>query len=151
MKAKILISLSIVALMNSSALTYAQNEPASRSEGQAIPDRAGGRSGQQRGDERPRFVTPIIEALDTDGDGSLSAKEIAGASAALKKLDKNGDGKLTDREFRLGRAATLGGRRGLGRERPGRSATDGENSQRPRSGREEGKTRRRRPPVEKDE
>jgi Ca2+-binding EF-hand superfamily protein len=34
-------------------------------------------------------------ALDADGDGEISASEIDGAVAALKKLDKNSDGKLT--------------------------------------------------------
>lgn len=40
-------------------------------------------------------MPPIITALDTNGDGVISADEIANASASLMKLDKNGDGKLT--------------------------------------------------------
>ena len=48
---------------------------------------------------RPRFVPPIIAALDTNGDGEISAEEIANAPAALRKLDKNGDGKLTMEEL----------------------------------------------------
>jgi Ca2+-binding EF-hand superfamily protein len=51
---------------------------------------------------------PILEALDTDGDGVISAAELANASASLAKLDKNGDGKLTPDEF-------MGGPRGEGR------------------------------------
>jgi len=43
----------------------------------------------------PPPPNPILKALDTDGDGVISADEIANASAALKTLDKNGDGKLT--------------------------------------------------------
>jgi len=43
---------------------------------------------------------PIIKALDTNGDGVISADEIANASAALKTLDTNGDGQLTQDEIR---------------------------------------------------
>ncbi len=45
---------------------------------------------------------PILAALDADGDNEISAAEIAGASAALKKLDRNTDGKLTTDELRPG-------------------------------------------------
>jgi hypothetical protein len=38
----------------------------------------------------------VILALDTDGDGELSADEIANAAAALRKLDKDGDGLSRD-------------------------------------------------------
>lgn len=38
---------------------------------------------------------PLMMALDADGDGEISSREIDGAVAALKKLDKNSDGKLT--------------------------------------------------------
>ena len=41
-----------------------------------------------------------MTALDTNGDGILSADEIAAASSSLKKLDKNGDGQLTPDEYR---------------------------------------------------
>lgn len=52
---------------------------------------------------------PLGLALDTNGDGELSAEEIAQASAALKKLDRDGDGKLSRAELRAGP-----GRRGPG-------------------------------------
>ena len=42
---------------------------------------------------------PLMRALDADGDGELSAAEIAAAPAALKKLDRNGDGKLSGEEL----------------------------------------------------
>lgn len=48
------------------------------------------------GQAQPR---PILLALDTDHDGTLSAAEIAAASASLAKLDANGDGQLTSLEF----------------------------------------------------
>jgi hypothetical protein len=41
-----------------------------------------------------------MAALDTNGDGILSADEIANAPQSLLKLDKNGDGQLTPDEFR---------------------------------------------------
>lgn len=44
-------------------------------------------------------LPPIIAALDTNGDGVISADEIANASASLLKLDKNGDGQLTRDEI----------------------------------------------------
>jgi EF hand len=47
-----------------------------------------------------RPVPPIVAALDTNGDGVISADEIAAAPTSLLKLDKNGDGKLTFDELR---------------------------------------------------
>jgi hypothetical protein len=40
-----------------------------------------------------------MHALDPDGDGTLSAAEIAAAPDALKALDLNHDGQLTPEEF----------------------------------------------------
>lgn len=57
------------------------------------PGGPGGPGGMMRGN-------PIVAALDANGDGTLSADEINGAPAALRKLDKNGDGKLTQDEIR---------------------------------------------------
>jgi Ca2+-binding EF-hand superfamily protein len=39
--------------------------------------------------------SPVLRALDADGNGEISASEIADAAKALAKLDRNGDGKLT--------------------------------------------------------
>ena len=40
-------------------------------------------------------MLPVMTALDTDGDGEISASELTDATAHLKKLDLNDDGKLT--------------------------------------------------------
>ena len=43
---------------------------------------------------------PVLNALDENGDGEISASEIEKAEAALAVLDKNGDGKLSAEEVR---------------------------------------------------
>ena len=53
-----------------------------------------------RPQERPRFPNPVLEAIDTDKNGELSAEEISNAATALKTLDKNSDGKLDMAETR---------------------------------------------------
>ena len=64
--------------------------------------------------------SPIMAALDADQDGTLSASEIANASAALKALDKDGDGKLSGEEIRPARGEGRGrGGRGGGFGGPG--------------------------------
>jgi len=45
----------------------------------------------------------LMQALDRNHDGVIDAREMANASAALKRLDRNGDGKLTPDELRPGR------------------------------------------------
>jgi Ca2+-binding EF-hand superfamily protein len=45
-------------------------------------------------------VHPVLAALDTNGDGEISASEIRNASASLRVLDANGDGKLVEGELR---------------------------------------------------
>lgn len=67
---------------------------------------------------------PLEEALDTDGDHQLSAKEIENAVAALKKLDKNENGKIDHDELR----PRFGGPPGIpdgGGRGPGRGGPDG--------------------------
>ncbi|MBK8976195.1 MAG: class I SAM-dependent methyltransferase [Planctomycetes bacterium] len=49
---------------------------------------------------------PLLDVLDTDHDGSLSAAEIAAAGTSLARLDRDGDGALSPRE--LPRAAAPG-------------------------------------------
>ena len=64
-------------------------------------------SSAQPGPPRP---SPIIAAVDTDHDGTVSAAELSGAGRALTTLDKNHDGQLTQDEFR----PQFGGGRGGG-------------------------------------
>ncbi len=45
----------------------------------------------------------LFQALDKDGDGALSADEIAGAAAAIRQLDKDGDGSVSLMEVFGGR------------------------------------------------
>lgn len=50
------------------------------------------------GPERPRI--PLMAALDADGDGAVSAAEIASAAQSLRSLDVDGDGRLAMDELR---------------------------------------------------
>ena len=56
--------------------------------------------GPREGGRGPGGGSVLVGALDTDGDGAISGKEMKAAPASLKKLDKNGDGKLTAEELR---------------------------------------------------
>ena len=57
-------------------------------------------------------IDPLTQKLDTNGDGELSAEEVAKAAESLKTLDLNKDGQLTFEELRPG---FTGGRPGTGR------------------------------------
>jgi hypothetical protein len=128
------------------------------------------REGREGGPEgRPPFrfpPAPLMVALDADADGEISAAEIEGAVAALKKLDKNSDGKLTREELRPdfrgreeGFGPREGGPRGGFRGREGDREGGGREGgfRGPEGGREGGGReggdgpRRRRPPVEDEE
>ena len=51
----------------------------------------------------------IMTALDADGDGELSAKEIERSSASLASIDKDGNGSLTADELRPDFGRMFGG------------------------------------------
>ena len=52
-----------------------------------------------KGQRPPPPPSPLLQALDTDGDGIISADEIGKAPESLLKLDKNNDGQLGPREY----------------------------------------------------
>jgi Ca2+-binding EF-hand superfamily protein len=72
--------------------------------GVALAQPPGGREGG-----RGMFRMPLMTALDVDGDGEISSKEIDEAPGRLRALDANKDGKLTMDELR-----PAGGREGYG-------------------------------------
>ncbi len=77
-------------------------------------------SGQQPGQPgRGGAPNPLLQAFDTDHDGTLSAAEIDAAAATLRERDANKDGKLTADELPRGQ----GGRGGAGRG-PGATEAD---------------------------
>jgi hypothetical protein len=75
--------------------------------------REGGRFGGGQG--FGRFQMPIMQALDADGDGQLSDKEIENAAVALKSLDKDKNGKVSADELRPNFGNFGGGARGEAR------------------------------------
>lgn len=59
----------------------------------------GGGGGGAPGGGGARRPNPVREALDLDGDGTLSAEELAKAAESLAKLDQDGDGALAAAEM----------------------------------------------------
>lgn len=79
----------------------AQPQPAAAGRGER--GREGeGRGGEPGGRGGPPRRDALFTALDQDGDGGLSAEEIAAAPVSLKKLDTNGDGALALEEVFAG-------------------------------------------------
>ena len=66
------------------------------------PMRRGGPDGERREGQRREFniirMDTILAAIDTNGDGILSADEIRNAPSAIRKLDINKDGRVTREE-----------------------------------------------------
>ena len=70
--------------------------------GLAVAQQAGrpaARAGRARMSFPPPPPSPVIEALDADKDGTISAAEREKAVAALARLDRNNDGDLTPEEL----------------------------------------------------
>ncbi len=73
----------------------------------AQPPGGGGPGGGGPGFGGPGFggpgfgppVPPAMSAIDKNGDGEISAEELADAPASLRALDKNKDGVLKDEEI----------------------------------------------------
>ena len=72
----------------------------------------GGAGGAGGGPARLLQMMPIIQVLDVDKNGEISAEEIEGAVAALKTLDKNQDGKISADEMMPEMGQGFGGGRG---------------------------------------
>ena len=64
-----------------------------------------GPRGSHRGHGGPGRGHPIVRILDVDKNGEVSAAELAGAPAAIRKLDTNADGTVTVDEFHPSRPA----------------------------------------------
>lgn len=112
--------LNVVAIMVlSTGVVMADEKPENgRKPGQGERPRLQGLMEQRGGAGRPdpgmlMARSPLMVALDADGDGALSASEIENASKALAKLDKDGDGELSQVELRPDPASM--GREGGGR------------------------------------
>jgi hypothetical protein len=58
------------------------------------------RQGPPQGGRPQHPPMALMQALDTDRDHKISADEIEGSTAALKKLDENGDGEITREELK---------------------------------------------------
>lgn len=84
-----------------------------------VRQREPGQPGPLRAEGRRPPISPVLAALDANGDGAIDADEIAGAATALKKLDKDGDGKLTRQEYLPGPPGGPGGLAGRGAVPPG--------------------------------
>ena len=65
----------------------------------SVPAQPPGREGRGGPPGGPGGPLPIVAALDTDGDGEISAREIDNAAVALRTFDRNKDGKLTRDEY----------------------------------------------------
>lgn len=111
MKTKVLVLTSAL-LLSAASLSYAQ---AAGPSGDRPAERPG--AGGQNGNHRPPH-NPLLHLFDTNHDGTISADEIANASAALKALDKNGDGQLTGDELRPPRPQGAKGPQGGGNPPP---------------------------------
>ena len=102
-----------------------QGRPGAGEPGQGRPGQGGGfgeRGQGGRGGFRP--PNPVMEAIDKNKDGTLSAEELKNAAKALSALDKNKDGKIDQEEMRPQFNRGQGGREGF--SRPGQGGQGGE-------------------------
>ena len=83
-----------------SVRTPPQRDPRQGGMQQRPDDRPRGPGQQSPGGGQGRSRNPVVLALDANGDGEISAEEIATGPAALKKLDANGDGRVSREEMR---------------------------------------------------
>ncbi len=111
---RVLVVLLVLAIVGTVAFNLVAQEPGKQTQVIEFPKKDLPNKGQQ---SRPSFrrpgpppfgsgpfappppPSPVIEALDADDDGEISAEELKNAVAALKSLDKNKDGKLDRKEI----------------------------------------------------
>ena len=98
MKLQLLVSAGIMVFLVAALVVLAQPPGGERAPGPS-PDRRDGPPPQMPPGPFGPMRMPVMISLDANGDGELSAEEIADASRALSKLDKNGDGKLAREEL----------------------------------------------------
>lgn len=115
-----MVAAASVSLAMNLGVAFAQDTPRERPDGPRREEGGPGAGDRDRfggeGFGRGRMrVSPLMQALDTNHDGELSAEEIANAPKALKSLDKNGDGKLSAEELRPAGSFGPGGPGGEGR------------------------------------
>lgn len=82
---------------NKNAVADKDKEAAGARAGGPAGRRGAPGAGAQGAVRGPAGVTsnPIFEAIDTDGDGMISKKELRSAIAQIKKLDTDGDGNIS--------------------------------------------------------
>lgn len=84
-------------------------------EGAEGPKKGGKPAGPPQGGPQKRPGPPIIGVLDGDHNGTISAEEIKASPEALKALDKNGDGTISPKELFPKGPPHEGGPKGGGR------------------------------------
>ena len=104
-------------LLVAGATVVIAQPPGGPPSGGGPPGRGGGGRGGPGGGPPMNL---LMEAIDTDHDGVISAEELKNASASLATLDKNKDGKLTEDEIHAGPPGGGGGRPGGGNRPQGR-------------------------------
>lgn len=83
-------------------VSAAELQPRRPADAPPPPDGEGtprGHGGPRGPGHRPPGPSPLMLALDANGDGALQPSELAGAAKSLRALDANGDGKLTRDEL----------------------------------------------------
>ena len=92
---------------------YDPENPPSREEskGGGEEKKKGGKGGSDGGGKGGENRSPLLEALDTDGNREISEDEMRQAKKSLLSLDRDADGQLDNEEFTLAENGERGGMR----------------------------------------